>query len=57
MRGRAELPPPSLPAAAIPACGKCGGTTGILGVNHLLALAMYRCPCAHQWTIDVSQSN
>jgi hypothetical protein len=37
-----------------PPCGKCGGKAATLRINRYLALAIYRCPCGHRWTIDLS---
>ena len=38
----------------VPPCAKCGQTIATVGINRQLALAIYRCPCGHQWTLDLS---
>jgi predicted RNA-binding Zn-ribbon protein involved in translation (DUF1610 family) len=36
-------------------CPKCGADVADLKYNRLLALAIYRCPCGFQFTVQVKK--
>ena len=46
--------PESIHAENVAPCRKCGSTAAAPGINRALKLAIYRCHCGFQWTVDLA---